>query len=249
MSPVAEVSQPLPPHEQALLLDLDGLLLNTERPQRPVYQRIVSELFDVEVPASEFSWAHGASKAATVAGLNERFGKLPLLDTGVLASFHSVGELIVSRLREIRRTEMEQHGVELMPGALPLFDMADRGRLRRAVSTSRREDVARQMLDAACILPRVDSVVGEGTPGVLEVKPAPDIGQVSAQQLRVAIKNCWGLEDSPTGVRGQKEAGAKVLYVADLQVAGICPATRRLATHTVTSLEEAVTFLEKELGI
>lgn len=250
MPPVV-ASQNLPVHDQALQIDLDGLFLNTELPQRPVYIRIVEETFGHKAEASDFAGLQGASMEATVAGLNERFGKLNLRDPSVLDAHHSVGEYLVNRMVEIRRVEIAVRGVELMPDALALLDMADRGRVRRGIATSRAEEVARAMLEAAGqgILPRLDSVVGKNSAGVTAAKPAPDIGRVSARRLGTVPENCWALEDSPSGVLGQAAAGARVLYVPDLRVAGIDPASRRVATHTVTSLGEAISFLERELGV
>lgn len=245
---VAQKSE-TPEHEAALQLDLDGLTFNTERPQRRVYMNLVREHLGVETTARDYAWAQGKSREATVAGLNERFGKLNLRDASVLEAHSSIGEFLVASLVQTRKFEMKTQGIELMPHAAELLDMADRGNVRRGIATSRAVDVAREMLESAQILPRVHSVVGKGTPGVFNVKPAPDIPLVSAAELRRKPQDCWGLDDAPDGVTGMAAAGVKTIYVADLEVAGIDPAARRLAKYTVRSLEQAISILQRELGI
>ncbi|MBN8549815.1 MAG: HAD family hydrolase [Deltaproteobacteria bacterium] len=237
------------PHECGLWLDLDGLLLRTEGPQRPVCQQLTLELFGLETTWADFSFALGASRDETARGFNERFAHLPLREGVDLGSAPSVGDFMLDRLVEIRHQQIERDGVELMPGAERLLDLSDRGRLRRAVATSRQERRARELLGHAGVGHRVEIVVGSDSDGVKAPKPAPDIGLEASRRLEVPPKLCWALEDSPPGVEGQARAGAKVLYVFDRTVAEPSRAARALATHTVGSLDEAVDFLQKELGV
>lgn len=232
----------------AIQLDLDGLLLDTELPQRPVYLRIFRDLCGVALSNSDFSWALGRSYEETVEGINERFGSLPLRPGVSLPLGQTLGEFVVDRLRTERSRERQAGGVEAMPFAREHLSWADSLKLPRSVSTSRKEEVAREMLQAATLLDRIHVLVGRNSPEVRLAKPAPDIFQVAAKRLCTPIGRCWALEDSPPGVLGASEAGAKVIYIPDERVAGPCGRSKRLAAFTVRNLEEATIILQRELG-
>ncbi len=241
-----QASLPAERHEAALLLDLDGLTLDTEEPQRPVYQRLLRQYCGVDTTHMDMAWALGKTAQETAAGIDERFGS-SLLDPALVPEDMSFGAFVVQRLREERTRERAQHGVQVMPHVPELLSWADSISLPRGIATSREREVAHEMLEASQLLDRLHVLVGKGTEGVRELKPAPDIHQVTAKELRTRPERCWALEDSPPGVEGAYRAKTKIVYVPDARVAGVCPLSRRMATYTASSMEDAIRFLQREL--
>lgn len=235
-------------HDHSLHLDWDGLMANTERPQRPVYREIVQRHLGISISDLDLAWAIGASYEETVRGFNERFAHVDPIDTTGMESARSVGDFIVERLVSEREVQWRRDGIELMPFAQELLDWADGLRMPRSVATSRKERVAFEMLEASRITGRVHAIVGRDTEGVRLPKPAPDICLVSAAQLATPVNRCWHIDDATPGVRSGADAGVNVIYVYDPLIGNCCSTAKRLAKFTTTSLEQALIFLQKELG-
>jgi beta-phosphoglucomutase-like phosphatase (HAD superfamily) len=233
-----------------LMFDLDGISLDTVLPQTEVMRRVIREQFDIQLVSEDLSWTVGLSGEDTIDGFNERFGSCSLRSPNRLLPDESIGRHILRRLLEIRRPQ-EQALIEVapMPGLPQLLDFADAADLPRSSTTSRPESQALELLKGTNLQHRFDVVVGRDSLGVSKPKPAPDVVIQSALQLRIKIEDSWLLDDAKVGIDAGNAAGAKTLYVADPRVGAPCSAARRAATHTVHSLEEATSFLQREIGI
>ena len=239
-----------PRRDVGLMCDLDGLSLDTVLPQHVVYQRILLEYFGIETTPLDFDWTVGACGRETIHGFTERYGRAEIRPPHTLSPGESIGQKIVGRLLEIRRPQ-EQALIDVgtMPHLPELLDFADAANLARSSSTSRPEKDAFELLTGTGLARRFDVIVGKDSEGVSHPKPAPDIFRRSAELLGIRIADSWALEDSTPGVKAAREAGAKVLYIPDSRVANPCPTARRLATHTESSLERAIPFLQRNLGM
>ncbi len=185
----------------AVVFDMDGLLLDSERIAYDIGRQVS---LDLGIP-----WSHEA--AMQLIGRNSREHEALLK-----AAFGDDYPLEKHQAEFGRRYEafIASQTFPLKPGVHELFDQLDARRTPRAVATSTRRSRALPKLDAAGLLTRVDAVVAGDE--VSRGKPAPDIFLAAAERLGHAPARCLALEDSNAGVRAAHAAGMVVVMVPDL---------------------------------
>jgi len=215
----------LPFLPQAVIFDMDGLMLDSERAIIGCLAQAAEEL-GVAIEPEYWLQMIGKGDAACRQLLAERLGE-PMA-AALLARCHALYDAVV------------EAGVPLRPGILELLDVLIERRVPRAVATSTRRPLALRKLAAADLLRRFDAVCTSSD--VEHPKPAPDIYLLAASKLGVAPAQCLVLEDSPTGVRAALAAGMTPIQVPDL----LAPddEVRALGHRIVDSLVEAQRLLE-----
>lgn len=218
----------LPFLPRAVIFDMDGLMLDSER----AITRCLAQAADEVGAAIEPEyWLRmvGKGDAACRAMLGERIGDAQA--EALLARCHALYEAVV------------EAGVPLRPGIEALLDLLVAHAIPRAVATSTRRPLALRKLQAAGLLARFDVVCTSSD--VAHPKPAPDIYLLAAARLEVAPAQCLVLEDSPTGVRAALAAGMTPIQVPDLLEPD--EAVRALGHRIVDSLVDAQRLLEAHL--
>jgi HAD superfamily hydrolase (TIGR01509 family) len=184
----------------ALVLDMDGTLLDTE---------IVYFSARVEAAAALgyrdsgafFQGLIGLPAAETEESILRQFGAdFPLAE--------------FDRLRSERYGSALASGVRAKPGAAALLEHCTELPLPCAVATSARRATAEANLASAGLRHRLASVVGRDD--VARGKPHPDVFLLAAERLGVAPERCLAVEDSSHGVRAAHAAGMHVAMVPDL---------------------------------
>jgi HAD superfamily hydrolase (TIGR01509 family) len=212
----------------AVILDMDGLMLDTEAISRRVWREAAVEL--------GLAWTDeiagrlvGRPEAATRALLEEHFE-------------HRVPALL-ERAQARYRHVLETEGVPKKPGLDDLLAWLRREDIPRAVATSTARTLAEYKLAHAGIRSAFEVVVcgDEFARG----KPAPDIFLHAAARLGCAPARCVVLEDSGPGIAAAAAAGMLPILVPDN--AEPAPDVRALAGHVVASLDEAAVLLRRIL--
>ncbi|MEV0174677.1 HAD-IA family hydrolase [Streptomyces sp. NPDC050803] len=176
------------PH--AVLLDMDGTLVDTES----LWLRTVREAVP-DIEADDLFHVLGRSAADTAAHLHTRTGKDP--------------QRLATDL-EARFLAAVQHEAAPLPGAPELLDLLQELDLPAAlVSASSRPVVNAVLKTLGADRFRVTVAEGE-TP---RTKPAADPYLAAARALGVDPAACLAVEDSPTGVTAAEAAGCRVLAV------------------------------------
>lgn len=185
------------PRCAALILDMDGLLLDTE-----------------------ITYAYAWKSAAQSLGyyLHDSFW-----DSLAGMHYQAVEELLgaactdldFARFRQLSgdfwRTHVAEYGIALKSGFAELFNALAATALPYCLATNSRTRNADECLSLAG--------VGDLFPlrltrdHVRAGKPAPEIFLKAAERLNTGIEQCWVVEDSYTGIVAAKSAGAFAVWI------------------------------------
>ena len=227
MTPVA--IPPLPFLPEAVVFDMDGLMLDSERAINECMARAASDLGH-ELPASLWLQMIGGGDGLCRRLLADRIGADATVE--LLARAEAMYDVVADA------------GIAHRPGIIDLLDWLVARGIPRAVATSTRRPLAMRKLAAAGLLPYFDAVATSSD--VAAQKPAPDVYLLAASKLGVAPARCLVLEDSPTGVRAALAAGMTPVQVPDMLVPD--DAARALGHRIVASLGDAQRLLEARLA-
>lgn len=201
---------------QAVLLDMDGTLVDTEGiwwdAEVEVFAELGHELDD--------SWRH-----VVVGGPMTRSAGFLIEAT---AADISLGELTV--LLNGKFTEQLEHGIPLMPGARRLLAELAAHEVPTALVSASHRTVIDRMLVSLGAGNFAFTLAGDE---LERTKPHPDPYLTAAARLGADPARCAVLEDTVTGVRSAEAAGCRVVAIPS--VAPIQPAEGRTV---VASLED-----------
>lgn len=185
---------------EAVILDLDGLMIDTERVAREGWRQAAFEL------------GHTVDEAL----LRRVKGRTPGDARRILMNALDEGFPYeeIRRRRDVHlREALERGDIEAMDGLPTLLAAIDRLGLRRAIATSGPRELTRLKLAALGLRARLDVVVcGDD---IERGKPAPDIFLEAARRLEVDPSYCVVIEDSDPGARAADAAGMRVLVVPE----------------------------------
>jgi mannitol-1-/sugar-/sorbitol-6-/2-deoxyglucose-6-phosphatase len=197
------------PPVDAVILDLDGLLIDTE----PVWRAAESAVFaGLGIPLSERDLLDsiGQPMDVMIRGWRKRQpsdGGRDAEPTEPVLTDAEVADRITDDVIEHIMTEGQP-----MPGVTATIARFERYGLPLAIASSSPP----RLIDAVCSRFGLASIQVRCS-GVDEVqaKPAPDVYLTAARRLGVAPASCLALEDSPPGVTAAKAAGMRCVAVPD----------------------------------
>ena len=179
---------------QAVIFDMDGVLLDSEQLWNQSKQEVVRE--------SGGHWREDAPTA--MLGMSSPEWSTYMRDTlGVPMSTDEINRAVVDR--------MEQHYREhlpLLPGALEVVRTLHR-QWPLALASSANREIIDFALDTAGLAGEFDATVSSEE--VPRGKPAPDVYLEAARRLSVAADGCVAVEDSSNGIRSAAAAGMAVI--------------------------------------
>ena len=188
------------PRSGGVIFDMDGLMLDTERPLLPLWVQAGKLL----------GWEITQETAIHTLGLNgDDIRTLCMNELGPDFPYDSFRE----ELERLANEEFEK-GIALKPGLTFLLDHLRSKGIPLAVATSSERNKALWRLGKAGILDRFSVMVcgDEITRG----KPDPDIFLLTAKKLGLAPSDCIGFEDSPAGLQALHTAGIRSVFVRDI---------------------------------
>lgn len=185
----------------AVVFDMDGLLLDTERLSRAAYVE-TCRAFRLDVDEELFLSLVGLNHAAGSARLAE--GLAGIADAGLF-----------DRHWQQAFADLLSAGIPVKPGADDLLEGLAGAGIPFAIATSTRTETALRHLAAAGIGRHFDIVVGGDQ--VPRGKPAPDIYLEAAARLGARPERCAAFEDSENGVRAAMAAGMTTVQIPDLK--------------------------------
>lgn len=184
---------------EAVVLDMDGTLLDTEGPYREAFL----------ASAAALGQAVDEAFYATLVGVSSR-------ERGALVlARYGPGFPWVECLHEyrVRKARLLADGVRAKPGAAELLaECAARG-LPCAVATSATRRTAAAALGQAGLLDAFAALAVRDD--VAHGKPHPALFLRAAEAVGAAPSRCVAVEDSPPGVLAARAAGMRVVMVPD----------------------------------
>jgi HAD superfamily hydrolase (TIGR01509 family) len=182
---------------QAIVLDFDGLIVDTEAPIFEIWQSIFRR-HGQELGLDDWQHAlgtqHGYDPAAHLASL-----------TGLALD----GPGLAREARE--RHWGACHDLPLLPGVLDLIDDAASLGLRLAVASSSSGAWVGAWLEHHGIRSRFAALCAQED--VARVKPAPDLFLLAARRVGAAPSQCLVFEDSPNGLLAAAACGMRSVAV------------------------------------
>ena len=209
------------PNFLAVIFDMDGLLLDTERIAYKAWMQAAKE-WGIELPDALYFQVIGRNLTDTERIFKAHFGdSFPFHDVRQLRL--NVGEALIA-----------QHGLATRPGAVELLVMLNTYKVPKAVATSTAREEAWRRLRIAELSQHFEILCGGDE--VERGKPAPDLFLLAAQRMGIQASACLVLEDSEYGVQAAREAGMTPLLVPDVKPPS--DHGRSIAHDVFTSLHE-----------
>jgi HAD superfamily hydrolase (TIGR01509 family) len=185
---------------KGVILDMDGLMLDTERLEIAAFIRVCGEMAQ-SISEAMLRSTVGITDDAAEEQYQAAYGRdYPFKE-------------IWNRTRQTITDLGEKEGIPHRPGLLVLLDKFKRLGIPLAVATSADRERAQWKLEKAGILDRFRFLACGDE--VAASKPAPDVFLLAAQRLGEKPEDCVGFEDSPAGLQGLAEAGIPSVFVKD----------------------------------
>jgi HAD superfamily hydrolase (TIGR01509 family) len=181
---------------EAVVFDLDGVLIDSEPVWERVRRRVVAE--------HGGRWEPDTQQRLMGMSTGE-WSRYLSADLGVRLSPPEVAQVVVAAMAERYRSHLP-----LLPGAVDaVLRMA--GWWPVGLASSAPRSLIETVLDTTSLRPVFGAVMS--TEEVARGKPAPDIYLAVAARLGVPPKACAAVEDSSNGLRAAAAAGCQVIAV------------------------------------
>lgn len=215
----------------AVLLDMDGTLLDTER----VY------LSSLNTALETLGYGDGTAIGHAMIGI-------PGPECEIMLRDHYGADFPMLALNNAyiaRRDEIFGAGMPLKPGAIELLDALRRAACPIALVTSSSRDTAEQHLTLGGIRAHFENILTRDD--VARGKPSPELYLLAAQRLGVRPQACVAIEDSGPGIASAHGAGTIPILVPDIMPPNA--ATLAQCAAVVPDLHVALTMLQERAGI
>lgn len=217
----------LPFLPQAVVFDMDGLLIESERLYRDLFLA-ASDEGGHGMKVETYQKVCGSPWDVITGTIFADYGADFPIDSFRDAWLRHLGVMMAD-------------GVALKPGVIDILDLLDRLDIRRAIATSSRHDSVTRHLGPHDLLRRFDTIVARGD--YTEPKPAPMPYLTAARWLSLDPGRCLALEDSYSGVRSATSAGMLTIMVPD-----VAPPTEEMREKCVavaSDLHAVASLLQK----
>jgi len=221
---------------RAVVFDLDGTLVQTERLKALSYARAATELCPGCASEQEiieaFKSVVGRSREEVAKALMQRFGleraaAARMIEFGVTAPWQAFVQVRL-RIYEKMIADPEVIRASQWPHQIALLRKVRRMGLKTGLATTARTEQTCRILDVLGLTGEFDFIATADD--VEHSKPAPEVYLLVSRELGVPPAKCLAVEDSPAGVRSALAARVHCIAVTT-------PFTRE-AIHTSKLLDK-----------
>lgn len=187
---------------KAIIFDMDGLMIDSERVTFECYQEILKGM-NLTMDEEFYKTLLGKP----LKGIYQRFYDVYGNDFPIEDVIKDVHALIAKRF--------ETEGVPIKTGLKSLLEYLKENNYKTIVATSSNRDRVDTILSQAQITDYFDdSICGDE---VTKGKPNPEVFLKSCQKLGVNVDEAIVLEDSEAGIQASYDAGIKVICIPDMK--------------------------------
>lgn len=216
---------------QAVIFDMDGLMIDTEVIYKRAWQQAAADL-GFAMSDALYEATIGMRQPDVRSMMHDELGAAFPFDDWSAAGYSYF------------TNDCATHGIPTKPCLDALLDMLDAHGVPKAVATSAEAGDAERCLALAGLRSRFEVVVSGDM--VAKGKPAPDIFLAAAARLGVRPAGCIVFEDSDYGALGAAAAGMRAYIVPDLKQPSA--EARAAATDVLPSLCAAVELVQAMLA-
>ena len=184
----------------AILFDMDGLVLDTEKLYTRFWQEAANAL-GYPMTKEQALGMRSLNRGVGLAKMQSYFG--PEVDY----------DAIRKKRIEMMDAFVEREGVSLKPGIFELLAYLKEHGIKTAIATSSPIERTVKYLTSVGLQDSFDELVSGYM--VEHGKPAPDIYLYEAEKLGEKPEKCMVLEDSPAGILAARRAGCLPVMVPD----------------------------------
>lgn len=186
---------------KAVLLDMDGTLIDTERVWMNVWDLL----------EKEFHFTISQEDRLRFVGLPKQ--EFPSLCKRVLPSHVDI-DVFDSRRAELFEVYIQENGLAVRNGAIEFLSWCHQQGYLCVVVTSTFRQKALERLRIAKLIPFFDQIITGDQ--IQKGKPDPEIYQLALQTLGLKAMDCIAVEDTRVGMQSATQAGIITYWMLDL---------------------------------
>lgn len=187
---------------KAIIFDMDGLMIDSERVTFECYQEILKGM-NLTMDEEFYKTLLGKP----LKGIYQRFYDVYGNDFPI--------EDVIKDVHALMAKRFETEGVPIKTGLKSLLEYLKENNYKTIVATSSNRDRVDTILSQAQITDYFDdSICGDE---VIKGKPNPEVFLKSCQKLGVNVDEAIVLEDSEAGIQASYDAGIKVICIPDMK--------------------------------
>lgn len=187
---------------KAIIFDMDGLMIDSERVTFECYQEILKGM-NLTMDEEFYKTLLGKP----LKGIYQRFYDVYSNDFPI--------EDVIKDVHALMAKRFETEGVPIKTGLKSLLEYLKENNYKTIVATSSNRDRVDTILSQAQITDYFDdSICGDE---VTKGKPNPEVFLKSCQKLGVNVDEAIVLEDSEAGIQASYDAGIKVICIPDMK--------------------------------
>ncbi len=185
---------------KAVIFDLDGTLIDTEKIYKQVWPKAIADMGHVMTEEQYLS----------LRSLGRPFSPM------TMKSWYGE-DFDYDEARRIRKGYFNEyvtkHGIQRKTGAIELLEYLKNKGITRAIATATDLDRATQYMDMTGLTGYFDKIISATM--VKEGKPSPYVYEYACEQLGLTPDDCIAVEDAPNGIKSAYRAGLRVIMVPD----------------------------------
>jgi HAD superfamily hydrolase (TIGR01509 family) len=186
---------------QAVIFDMDGLMLDTESINRSTWKRTMMEQ-GYDYPDEFYARVCGQTIPKTERIFKQAYGE----------------DFPFYEMRAIKQAYLEDHvrefGIGVKPGLMELLDYLEENKVKRGIASTTHRATILGRLSSLGILERFSAIASGDE--VSDGRPKTDLFLRTAERLNAPPAACMALDDSEPGLAAAHQAGMIAIMIPDL---------------------------------